>query len=316
MARNIRFRWSTDGAEERHGHIDDQEVRRSRVGPAQGSTERTRPDPAPNIQLIPPRGSRTPRRLFNRTSDDAVHHRTAQAHPRPAGARDPRRSGWLGARRRGRRCPGRATRSSAPARTGSTGRPAGGPGATRVPELLPIRYGRMAVVAVHVLPRCGAADGERPGRHAAVRAHRAGLRGRPPGQLRGVRLARSGIWCSTSTTSTRPCPGPWEWDVKRLATSLEIAGAVQRLPDEGAPRHRAGGGGGLPAGDARVRRHGRAGGLVRPRRHGPDRGRSPPRAGAAPQRKVLARTIAKARTKDNLGRAGPVRRRRTTAWRG
>ena len=30
--------------------------------------------------------------------------------------------------------------------------------------------------------------------------------------------------CSTSTTSTRPCPGPWEWDVKRLAASFEVAG--------------------------------------------------------------------------------------------
>ena len=35
------------------------------------------------------------------------------------------------------------------------------------------------------------------------------------------RTARS---CSTSTTSTRRCPGPWEWDVKRMAASIEIAG--------------------------------------------------------------------------------------------
>ena len=33
---------------------------------------------------------------------------------------------------------------------------------------------------------------------------------------------RSGGWCSTSTISTR-VPGPWEWDVKRLAVSMLIA---------------------------------------------------------------------------------------------
>ena len=35
---------------------------------------------------------------------------------------------------------------------------------------------------------------------------------------------RTGGWCSTSTTSTRPCPGPFEWDVKRLAASVAVAG--------------------------------------------------------------------------------------------
>ena len=34
----------------------------------------------------------------------------------------------------------------------------------------------------------------------------------------------SAIWISTSTTSTRPFPGPWEWDVKRLAASVEVMG--------------------------------------------------------------------------------------------
>ena len=51
-------------------------------------------------------------------------------------------------------------------------------------------------------------------------------------------------------------PGPWEWDVKRLATSLEVAGRANGYSDEAAPGHRARGGRRLPRGDARVRRNG------------------------------------------------------------
>ena len=58
--------------------------------------------------------------------------------------------------------------------------------------------------------------------------------------------------CSTSTTSTRRCPGPWEWDVKRLAASLHVVARGQRprpascergaSPDDGADLPRAHGG--------------------------------------------------------------------------
>ena len=48
-------------------------------------------------------------------------------------------------------------------------------------------------------------------------------------------------------------PGPFEWDVKRLAASLAVAGPGQRVQPEGPPPDRAGGGRGLPDGDARVR---------------------------------------------------------------
>ena len=34
----------------------------------------------------------------------------------------------------------------------------------------------------------------------------------------------SGSWSSTSTTSTRPTPGAWEWDLRRLVTSVWVAG--------------------------------------------------------------------------------------------
>ena len=60
---------------------------------------------------------------------------------------------------------------------------------------------------------------------------RPALRGRPPVQLRRLRSRPSGACCSTSTTSTRPCPGPFEWDVKRLAASLEVAGRDRGFAD-------------------------------------------------------------------------------------
>ena len=41
---------------------------------------------------------------------------------------------------------------------------------------------------------------------------------------------RNGGWSSTSTTSTKACPGPFEWDVKRLAASLAVAGRDNGFP--------------------------------------------------------------------------------------
>ena len=58
-----------------------------------------------------------------------------------------------------------------------------------------------------------------------------------------------------STTSTRRCPGPFEWDVKRLAASIEVAGRERRLRTVGdAPPRPGGDGRRLPRGDARLRR--------------------------------------------------------------
>ena len=47
---------------------------------------------------------------------------------------------------------------------------------TRVPELVPIRYGRMLVLAVHVLPWCRLPDGLRPLGHAEDQSQRAVVR--------------------------------------------------------------------------------------------------------------------------------------------
>jgi len=104
-----------------------------------------------------------------------------------------------------------------------------GQAASRVPELVPIRHGRMLCPRSPSTGR-GAANGRGPGRHARLGASGAGVRGRPLVEFRRVRLAGSGTWSSTSTTSTRPLPGPFEWDVKRLAASLAVAGRDNGFP--------------------------------------------------------------------------------------
>ncbi len=94
---------------------------------------------------------------------------------------------------------------------------------TRVPELLPIRYARMAVSpftfyrgAAQVMA-CDLADSPRTGLtvQACGDAH----------------LSNFGLFASPERRLVfdindfdETLPGPWEWDVKRLATSLEVAG--------------------------------------------------------------------------------------------
>ena len=94
---------------------------------------------------------------------------------------------------------------------------------TRVPELLPIRYARMAVSpftfyrgAAQVMA-CDLADSPRTGLtvQACGDAH----------------LSNFGLFASPERRLVfdindfdETLPGPWEWDVKRLAASLEVAG--------------------------------------------------------------------------------------------
>ena len=77
--------------------------------------------------------------------------------------------------------------------------------ATRVPELVPLRYGRM-LVSPFTFYR-GAADlmAADLAEAAADRPPDAALRRRPPLELRHLRRARPAAWSSTSTTSTRRC---------------------------------------------------------------------------------------------------------------
>ena len=83
--------------------------------------------------------------------------------------------------------------------------------------------------AVHVLPRRGPADGGRPRRRARTAGITSRCAATPTSPTSACSRRRSATSSSTSTTSTRRSTGPFEWDLKRLATSLVVAGAVTWL---------------------------------------------------------------------------------------
>jgi uncharacterized protein (DUF2252 family) len=111
-----------------------------------------------------------------------------------------------------------------------------GEDATRVRELLPIRYGRMASSAFAFFR--GAAL---PMASDLSPTPRSGL----DVQLCGdAHLANFGLFGSPErhlvfdiNDFDETAPGPWEWDVKRLATSVEIAGRANEHP--AGPRRKA-----------------------------------------------------------------------------
>jgi uncharacterized protein (DUF2252 family) len=100
---------------------------------------------------------------------------------------------------------------------------------TRVPELLPIRYGRMAASSFAffrgaALPMAG----------DLAHTPRSGLIVQACGD---AHLANFGVFASPErhlvfdiNDFDETLPGPWEWDVKRLATSLEIAARSNGYP--------------------------------------------------------------------------------------
>ena len=124
---------------------------------------------------------------------------------------------------------------------------------------------------VHLLPRGGAADGQRPGPTPV-----SGLAVQACGD---AHLSNFGIFGSAERRLVfdvndfdETLPGPWEWDVKRLAASMEVAGRGNGFSGKDAPRDRHGHGRQLPAGDARLRRDDQPGCLVRARGRGPAAG--------------------------------------------
>ena len=142
----------------------------------------------------------------------------------------------------------------------------------RVPELVPVRWGRMMVSPFTfyrgaALPM--AADlATTPVSGLAVQA------------CGDAHLSNFGIFGSAERRLVfdvndfdETLPGPWEWDVKRLAASLEVAGRDNGFARQGPPRDRRRHGRQLPAGDARLRRDDQPGRLVRARGRGPGAGR-------------------------------------------
>ena len=123
---------------------------------------------------------------------------------------------------------------------------------SRVTELVPVRYGRMMVSPFSYF-------------RGAALPMASDLAGTPVSGLAvqacgDAHLSNFGVFGSAERRLVfdvndfdETLPGPWEWDVKRLAASLEIAGREQRLRRQAAPRDRHRHRGQLPAGDARLR---------------------------------------------------------------
>ena len=160
------------------------------------------------------------------------------------------RSGPPGGRRRENWFPCRCTGSGSPRRTGRTrfalleeqARKSGaGPG----PD--PVRPD--VGLAVHVLPWRRVSDGLRPGAARRAPTCRYSCAAMPTCPTSASLRRRTGGWCSASMTSTRRCPGPFEWDVKRLVASFEVAGRDQASTASSASRQ-PGHGQVLPQGDA------------------------------------------------------------------
>ena len=137
---------------------------------------------------------------------------------------------------------------------------------TRVPELVPIRYGRMLVSPFAFYRGCGADHGRRPRPNARLGDPRTALRRRPPVELRRLRLGRA-------QPGLRP--ERLRRDAARpLGVGCQAAGRQpggrrprERLHAQGAKGDRARDDGRLPDRDAAVRGDAQPGGLVRPPGH-------------------------------------------------
>jgi uncharacterized protein (DUF2252 family) len=103
--------------------------------------------------------------------------------------------------------------------------------ATRVPELLPIRYARMAVSPFTFYRGAALVMAD-----DLAGTPRTGLTVQACGD---AHLSNFGLFASPERRLVfdindfdETLPGPWEWDVKRLATSLEVAGRQNGYTDK------------------------------------------------------------------------------------
>jgi uncharacterized protein (DUF2252 family) len=177
-----------------------------------------------------------------------------------------------------------------------------GEDASRVQDLLPIRYGRMAVSAFTFFRGAAllmASD--------LANTPRTGLVVQTCGD---AHLANFGLFASPERRLVfdindfdETLPGPWEWDVKRLATSLEVAGRDRGYSDK---RRRSIVLAAVAAYRGAMAEFAKKTALEVWYAH-IDENAIQTRYGAkfeGVQRKRLSRTMAKARTKDNLGALG------------
>ena len=138
----------------------------------------------------------------------------------------------------------------------------------RVPELVPVRWGRM-MVSPFTYYR-GAAL---PMASDLATTPVSGLTVQACGD---AHLSNFGVFGSAERNLVfdvndfdETLPGPWEWDVKRLAASMEVAARSNGFSDKQRRKIVAGTVAGVPAGDARLCRDVAARHLVRARGHRP-----------------------------------------------
>ena len=133
---------------------------------------------------------------------------------------------------------------------------------TRVPELVPIRYGRMLASAVRLLPRRRADHGDGSLADAELGHPHPAVRRRAPLELRHVRLAGADPRLRHQRLRR---DGAGAVGVGREAPGGELRdrGPRQRLLAEGTGSGRAGHGPLVPGGDDRLRRDAQSPGLVR-----------------------------------------------------
>ena len=126
---------------------------------------------------------------------------------------------------------------------------------SRVPELVPIRYGRM-LVSPFTFYRGAAAIMAMD----LAETPQSGLRVQACGD---AHLSNFGIFAAPDRSLVldvndfdETLPGPWEWDVKRLAASFEVAGRDRDFTPKQIRAAVVRGGAGLPRSDAGIRRDG------------------------------------------------------------
>ena len=187
-----------------------------------------------------------------------------------------------------RRAAGRQTRKRTPPSSHAGWRPAAdrpdpvalleAQNLTREPDLVPVRHGRMMVSPFTFY-------------RGAAKIMAADLKDTPvaglEAQLCGdAHLSNFGVFASPERTLLfdlndfdETLPGPFEYDVKRMAASFTDRGPQQRVRQGRRARGHAGLGDGLPGGDGRVRADADDGHLVRPPGRGRADGRHPQHGG-------------------------------------
>ena len=108
--------------------------------------------------------------------------------------------------------------------------------ADRLPDLVPLRHARMAESPFAYYRGTPAVMAFDLADHAADATSSCRPAATPTSRTSACSPRPSGRSCSTPTTSTRRCPAPWEWDVKRLAASVVIAGRANGFSAGAEPR--------------------------------------------------------------------------------